>query len=138
MKSWSTPTAEKWKRLSNTWKSKVNFVISEDIQLFFYRQTAHQKRKLSFNIKLNLLGEKIKWFQHHLEPAWNICEPHQVKELILKYLGRFDEELEQIKLKHSIGNRKNRQHANREDIIKMTIKNDMEEYITCGISKRTK
>lgn len=49
------------------------------------------------------------------------------------YLGRFDEELDQIKMKHSVGQRKNRQHASREDIINMTIKREREEFDTCGL-----
>lgn len=53
-----------------------------------------------------------------------------------RYLNRFDEEVEQIKLKHSIGKRKNnRQHANREDIIKLTQLQEYEWYRTCGIGK---
>lgn len=53
-----------------------------------------------------------------------------------RYLGRFDEELEQIKLKHSIGKRKNnRQHASREDIIMLTKLQEREWYRTCGIGK---
>lgn len=75
----------------------------------------------------------MKWFQDQLEESLEICTTSGIQELILKYLGRFDEELEQIKLKHSIGNRKNRQHASREDIIKMTVKREFEEYNTCGI-----
>lgn len=84
-------------------------------------------------MKLNLLGEKILWFKEHLKPEWNnICEPNDVLELIQTYISRFDEELNQIQIKHSIGNRKNRQHGNREDIIKLTIKNELEEFNTCG------
>jgi translation machinery-associated protein 16 len=54
---------------------------------------------------------------------------------LIRYLGRFDAELEQIKIKHSIGNRKNRQHANREDIINLTIKTEREEFNSCGLGK---
>lgn len=48
-------------------------------------------------------------------------------------MARFDDELQQISLKHSVGGRKNRQHASREDIIKMNKKRELEEYNTCGI-----
>ena len=54
-----------------------------------------------------------------------------------RYIARNDEELEQIQIKHSIGGRKNRQHANREDILIMNKKNDTEEYNTCGIGNFT-
>ncbi|XP_044257836.1 translation machinery-associated protein 16 [Tribolium madens] len=94
---------------------------------------AREKNKQNSNIKLNLLGEKILWFKDNLEPDCNSYSPRQVLKIIEKYLARFDEELEQIKLKHSIGNRKNRQHASREDIINLTIKTEKEEFNTCGL-----
>ncbi|KAJ8954978.1 hypothetical protein NQ318_000409 [Aromia moschata] len=97
------------------------------------RQNNREKIKLSGNIKLNLLGEKVIWFRDHLDPSWTICTPQQVDESIENYLGRFNDELEQIRIKHSVGNRKNRQHANREDIINLTIKREKEEYQTCGL-----
>lgn len=82
---------------------------------------------------MNLLGEKILWLQQNLDLEWKICTSQDVEALILKYLARFNEELEQIQLKHSIGDRKNRQHASREDVIKLTIKREAEEYNTCGL-----
>ncbi|KAJ8974250.1 hypothetical protein NQ317_016546 [Molorchus minor] len=57
---------------------------------------------------------------------------HNFEELILKYIGRFDEELEQIRIKHSIGKRKNRQHASREDIINITKQREELEYCING------
>lgn len=68
-----------------------------------------------------------------MPPDTTVCTALQTEELILKYLARFDEELEQITIKHSVGSRKNRQHANREDIINMTKKREAEEFNTCGI-----
>ncbi|CAG9766795.1 unnamed protein product [Ceutorhynchus assimilis] len=97
------------------------------------KQTTKEKSKLSSNIKQNLLGEKLVWFRDNLDQEKDTCSPSEIEQLILKYLGRFDDELEQIKLKHSIGQRKNRQHANREDIINMTVKGEKEEFKTCGI-----
>ncbi|CAH1154759.1 unnamed protein product [Phaedon cochleariae] len=97
------------------------------------KQQIRQKHKLSSNIKLNLIGEKLLWFKDQVDPQWAICSPQQVDKLIAKYLSRFDEELEQINIKHSIGHRKNRQHASREDIINLTIKREKEEFNTCGI-----
>ncbi|XP_050299768.1 translation machinery-associated protein 16 homolog [Anthonomus grandis grandis] len=97
------------------------------------RKSTKDKSKLGTQIKQNLLGEKCIWFRDNLNSDAKTCSPSEVKTLILKYLGRFDEELEQIKLKHSIGQRKNRQHASREDIINMTLKREKEEFKTCGI-----
>lgn len=84
-------------------------------------------------MKQNLIGEKIMWFRDRLDPNLNTCTCEILDELIEKYLGRFDDELEQIGIKHSVGGRKNRQHANREDIIKMTIKRERDEYNTSGL-----
>lgn len=53
--------------------------------------------------------------------------------LIWRYIGRNDEELEQIAIKHSVGGKRSRQHASREDIIRMTKKREQEEFDTCGI-----
>ncbi|XP_019874672.1 translation machinery-associated protein 16 homolog [Aethina tumida] len=97
------------------------------------KQSVKDKNKHLGNIKLNILGEKLLWFRDHLNPEWTCCTPNQVHELIQSYIDRFNEELEQIKLKHSIGNRKNRQHASRQDIINLSIKRETEEFNTCGI-----
>jgi len=50
-----------------------------------------------------------------------------------RYIGRNDEELEYIDTKNSVEGRKNRQHASREDIVKMTKKREQEEFDTCGL-----
>ncbi|KAF2905935.1 hypothetical protein ILUMI_00239 [Ignelater luminosus] len=94
---------------------------------------SRNKGALTQNLKWTVTGTKIQWFIEHLPSHIVVCSPEQTKELIESYLIRFNEELEQITLKHSIGNRKNRQHASREDIIKMTIKRETEEYNTCGL-----
>lgn len=43
--------------------------------------------------------------------------------------------MEQITIKRSIGTKRNRQHASREDVIRMTKEREQEEYNTCGIGK---
>ncbi|KAJ8920469.1 hypothetical protein NQ315_005337 [Exocentrus adspersus] len=96
-------------------------------------QGTREKNKLLSNIKLNLLGEKVLWFKQNLDPLRKVYTPQEVQVLIENYLARFNEELEQIQLKHSIGKRKNRQHASREDVIKLTIKREREESHTCGL-----
>ncbi|EEB13992.1 translation machinery-associated protein, putative [Pediculus humanus corporis] len=96
------------------------------------KAAAREKSKLRHQMKVNLLGERLLWFKKNLEEV-DIYTPQMTKKLIESYLGRFNAELEQIQLKHSISKRKGRQHANREDIIKMTITNEETEYNTCGI-----
>ncbi|KAL3278185.1 hypothetical protein HHI36_013524 [Cryptolaemus montrouzieri] len=97
------------------------------------RTNIKEKKKIRGNLKSNLIGEKLLWFQENLPAITTNCSVTLIEELIRKYLSRFDEELEQIKIKHSVGVRKNRQHASREDIIKLTVKREFEEYKTCGL-----
>lgn len=99
----------------------------------FFSLENRQKKKSDQSIKLNILGEKISWFKEQLLPDVTVYTPDQVDELLQVYLNRFDEELEQITIKHSIGGRKNRQHASREDIIRLNQKMELQEYKTCGI-----
>lgn len=89
--------------------------------------------KLGTHIKNNLIGEKILWFKERIPSECAILNKQQVLNLIETYLARFDEELEQIALKNSIGHRKSRQHASREDIIKITKDREIEEFSTCGL-----
>ncbi|XP_028171385.1 translation machinery-associated protein 16 homolog [Ostrinia furnacalis] len=90
-------------------------------------------KKLGTDIKNNLIGEKIMWFKDRIPEDCSVLSKEQTLGLIEQYLSRFDEELEQILLKNSIGQRKNRQHASREDIINITKKNELEEFQTCGL-----
>lgn len=89
--------------------------------------------KLGTHIKQNLIGEKIMWFKERIPEECEVFDKEQTLKLIESYLSRFDEELEQIALKNSIGQRKNRQHASREDVINMTRKKEQDEFETCGI-----
>ncbi|XP_054268982.1 translation machinery-associated protein 16 homolog [Macrosteles quadrilineatus] len=98
------------------------------------KESARKKSKMVHQMKLNVTGEKFLWFQNNLPADVSEISHGEIASLIEKYLGRFDEELEQIQLKHSVGQRKNnRQHASREDVIKLTKKQEEEEYNAAGI-----
>ncbi|CAH0402932.1 unnamed protein product [Chilo suppressalis] len=97
------------------------------------RDEKRDQKRLGTDIKNNLTGEKLLWFKERLPVDTPILSKEQVLELILSYLERFDEELQQIALKNSIGHRRNRQHASREDIINITKKREQEEFDTCGL-----
>ncbi|CAH1223910.1 unnamed protein product [Diabrotica balteata] len=109
--------------------SRQTKMLAKQIQ----KKNSRDKSKLATTLKLNAVGEKCKWFGSMLDPEFTNLTPGGLHRLIEQYLSRFDEEMEQIRLKHSIGNRKNRQHANREDIIRMTIERERGDYNTCGI-----
>ncbi|CAG5047318.1 unnamed protein product [Parnassius apollo] len=89
--------------------------------------------KLGTHIKNNLIGEKIMWFKERIPADCSCLSKEQTLSLIETYLTRFDEELQQISLKNSVGQRKSRQHASREDIINITKQRELEEFSTCGI-----
>ncbi|XP_034827929.1 translation machinery-associated protein 16 homolog [Maniola hyperantus] len=89
--------------------------------------------KIGTHIKQNLIGEKILWFRERIPEGCVVLNKEQTLELIETYLARFDEELEQISLKNSIGRRTSRQHASREDVINITKKRECEEFATCGL-----
>uniref|UniRef100_A0A1B6H4N3 Translation machinery-associated protein 16 n=1 Tax=Cuerna arida TaxID=1464854 RepID=A0A1B6H4N3_9HEMI len=96
------------------------------------KDAARKKAKMLHQMKLNLVGEKFLWFRDNL-PQDKALDHDVIASTITQYLRRFDEELEQITLKHSIGQRKNRQHASREDVIKLTKLQEEEEFKTAGI-----
>ncbi|XP_026728782.1 translation machinery-associated protein 16 homolog [Trichoplusia ni] len=97
------------------------------------RNEKKDQNKVGTHIKQNLIGEKILWFKERIPEGCVVLNNEQTLNLIEQYLARFDEELEQIALKNSVGQRKNRQHASREDIINITKKKEQEEFETCGL-----
>ncbi|XP_015589508.1 translation machinery-associated protein 16 [Cephus cinctus] len=92
-----------------------------------------EKAKLGCAIKQNVIGEKMLWMQEHMVPDVCPYTPQLTADLLELYMARHDKELEQISIKHSVGGRRHRQHASREDIIRMTKEREREEYNTCGI-----
>ena len=48
------------------------------------------------------------------------------------FLSRFEEELEQIRLKNSVGGKRT-QHVARTDVIRMTMETEREEWEGCGL-----
>lgn len=92
-----------------------------------------QKSKMNGLIKQNLIGEKMLWIKEHM--VSDVCPytPELTARLLETYIARNDEEMEQIIIKRSIGTKRNRQHASREDVVRMAKEREQEEYNTCGI-----
>ncbi|KAF5289508.1 hypothetical protein FQA39_LY15063 [Lamprigera yunnana] len=97
------------------------------------RVILHNANNQAKNLKRSAIANKVQWFLNALNPTIAECTSEKTKDLIEKYLSRFDKELEQIRIKQSVGKRKNRQHASREDIIKLTIDRERQEYNSCGL-----
>ena len=106
-----------------------------------------QQRKFKFATqaktggqKLQATGEKMAWFKENLP----LCEDGEVcgaasrgtmLALAEAFLTRFEEEVEQINLKNSVGGQKGkrRQHAPRMDLIRHTMEREREEFEGCGL-----
>ncbi|XP_008933474.1 PREDICTED: translation machinery-associated protein 16, partial [Merops nubicus] len=84
-------------------------------------------------LRLSIIGEKLQWFQSHLDPDKIEYTKREAGELIEKYMCRFDEELEQIELQNSIKGRQGRQHGSRETVIKQTIERERQLYQGYGM-----
>ncbi|XP_060821654.1 translation machinery-associated protein 16 isoform X2 [Bombus pascuorum] len=84
-------------------------------------------------IKQNLIGEKILWIKNNMIPDVCPYTPELTASLLEKYIARNDKEMEQIAIKRSISSNRNRQHASRANIIRITKEREQEEYDTCGI-----
>ncbi|KAK7867619.1 hypothetical protein R5R35_014814 [Gryllus longicercus] len=98
------------------------------------RLITREKSKKFHAMKENLIGEKLQWFKDRLIPNVRRYTGQMCLDIISTYLSRFDQELEQITIVHTIGkNRKNRRFASREDVINMTILHEKEEFETCGL-----
>jgi len=102
-----------------------------------HRHNVNEKKLQNVAQKLSVTGEKLAWFRDYLpavsEDSQHIS-PDTVIELVEGYLSRFDDELEQIKLKNSIGGKKKKnQHSSRQDSIEFTKKRELEEFIGCGL-----
>ena len=54
-------------------------------------------------------------------------------ELIEGMLSRFDEELQQIEIKKSIGKNRRKQHSSREDAIRQTMMTEKSDFEGCGL-----
>ena len=52
---------------------------------------------------------------------------------VYRYLGRFEEELEQIAIVNSMKGRKGQQHAGRQDAVKVTLERENREYSETGL-----
>ncbi|XP_068155338.1 translation machinery-associated protein 16 homolog [Drosophila tropicalis] len=98
------------------------------------RQNNKHKSRLGHAIKSNLMGEKLSWFINHIEEGRTApLRPIEFENLIDLYLKRFDEELEQIALKQSIGKHRANQHASRKDMITITLEKERNEYQSGGM-----
>ncbi|XP_066516915.1 translation machinery-associated protein 16 [Hoplias malabaricus] len=87
-----------------------------------------EKRQNEKAQRLNLIGEKLMWFQSQLDAEKLEYTKQDACEIIERYLNRFDRELEQINLANSIKGRQGRQHGSREAVIKQILERERSEF----------
>uniref|UniRef100_A0A5F8GS14 Translation machinery-associated protein 16 n=1 Tax=Monodelphis domestica TaxID=13616 RepID=A0A5F8GS14_MONDO len=98
-----------------------------------HKQEKKEKLKNEKALRLNIIGEKLQWFQSHLDPNKREYSKKDACELIESYLHRFNSELEQIELLNSIKGRQGRRHFSREAVIKQTVERERKLYEGCGM-----
>ncbi|XP_009994297.1 PREDICTED: translation machinery-associated protein 16 [Chaetura pelagica] len=98
-----------------------------------HKQEKKEKLKTDKALRLSIIGEKLEWFQSHLDPSKIEYTKKEAGELIENYMCRFNAELEQIELQNSIKGRQGRQHSSRETVIKQTIERERQLYEGYGI-----
>ncbi|XP_036168794.1 translation machinery-associated protein 16 isoform X2 [Myotis myotis] len=99
-----------------------------------HKQEKKEKLKNEKALRLNLIGEKLQWFQNHLDPKKGGYSKKDACELIERYLNRFSSELEQIELHNSIKDRQGRRHCSRETVIKQTMERERQQYEGYGLA----
>ncbi|XP_021116873.1 translation machinery-associated protein 16 isoform X2 [Heterocephalus glaber] len=102
-----------------------------------HKQEKKEKLKNEKALRLNLIGEKLQWFQNELDPQKMRYSKKDACELIERYLNRFSSELEQIELHNSIKDRQGRRHQARETVIKQTMERERQQYEGYGLVPHT-
>jgi len=87
-----------------------------------------EKTKFGYLAKSNMQCEKLYWFLDRIPNVTKPLTPEDFENHMNEYLKRFDDEIEQIKLKQSISKNRLNQHNGRLDAITMTLERDLNEY----------
>ncbi|XP_056136309.1 translation machinery-associated protein 16 [Lampris incognitus] len=125
------PKAQKRKapeKVVHPYSRKAAYLAREEIRL---GKKARQKNEKAS--RLNIIGEKLLWFQGQLDPTKTAYTQKDACDIIERYLKRFDCELEQIELVNGIKGRQGRLHAARETVIQQTIERERAQYEGSGI-----
>ncbi|XP_047654742.1 translation machinery-associated protein 16 [Phacochoerus africanus] len=93
-----------------------------------HRQDKKEKLKNEKALRLNLIGEKLQWFQNHLDPQKVRYSKRAACNLIERYLSRFNDELEQIELHNDVRARQGRRHCAREAAIRQTVQRERQQF----------
>ncbi|XP_048365775.1 translation machinery-associated protein 16 [Sphaerodactylus townsendi] len=98
-----------------------------------HKQEKKEKLKNEKAFRLSVVGEKLLWFQSHLDASKLEYTKTEACDLVENYLHRFSDELEQIELHNSIKGRQARQHSARETVINQTMERERQLYDGYGL-----
>ncbi|XP_077460878.1 translation machinery-associated protein 16 [Stigmatopora argus] len=110
-------------KVVHPYSRKAAYLAREEIRL-----KKKERQKVGKAARLNNIGEKLLWFQSQLDPEKTWYSYKDARDIVERYLQRFDGELEQIELKNSIKRRQGRLHGAREDFIKQTLERERALY----------
>ncbi|XP_065911523.1 translation machinery-associated protein 16-like [Dysidea avara] len=89
------------------------------------RDQAHKdrvdKRKAAYDTAVSNKVTKLMWFREHIDDSKDSYSYGETVQLIEKYLGRLDGELDTILEQQGLPHQKGRRHASREDQIRSTM-----------------
>lgn len=83
--------------------------------------------------KNDSVAQKVIWFQNEINQENKTFNKNDLVLYTSKYLRRFDEELDQITIIKSIGNRKGQPHISRESAIRLSMDKDQQLLETSGL-----
>ena len=98
-----------------------------------HHETKKQKSKSDTSIKQEQLRQKLQWFQDNMDPQKTSFTKHDLAVMVTDYLDRFKDELEQIGIVNTIGNRQSKQHVSRETAIRLTEEREKNEFEGPGV-----
>nr|UQI50310.1 translation machinery-associated protein 16_ neuropeptide Y [Chiton albolineatus] len=98
-----------------------------------YHEERQDRRKDERCKKLEILGDKLKFFQNCMQEEKSDYTKSDLVDMLECYFRRFDEELEQIAIVNSIGGRNGQRHASREHVIRLTQERERLEFETSGV-----
>ncbi|XP_022518849.1 translation machinery-associated protein 16 [Astyanax mexicanus] len=111
------------KKVVHPYSRKAAYMARAEAKL-----TRKEKVKSDKARRLNLIGEKLLWFQNQLDSGKLEYSKQEACEMIERYLHRFDGELQQIELANSIKGRQGRLHGSREAVLKQSIERERAEF----------
>lgn len=83
--------------------------------------------------KNDAIAQKVLWFQNEVDVNNKTFSKDDLVRYTMKYVKRFEDELDQISIIKTIGSRKGHPHVSRESAIKLSIAKDQQLLDSSGL-----